>query len=143
MQRLGALVMPVLRKLQIVRRDAEVLQDAMLQFVFEHPAVTANDELTSGEVEHDASPRPFLVFCFQYNGGQSVGRASGSPTFPEVVVVVRAGEEVAVYLSVGHRAAVCNQEDASGTVLYEPVGSDIAFPLTISGVVDRRFRHCL
>jgi hypothetical protein len=93
--------MPIRRKRHLVRRDAEVLQDSMLKFVFEYLAVTVNDELTSNEVEHYASPRPFLVFGFKYNGGESVRSTSCFPTFPGVVVAVRAGEEVAVFLSVG------------------------------------------
>ena len=62
--------MPVLRKLHLVRRDAEVLQDAMLKFVFEYLAVAVNDELASDQVEHDASSRPFLVFGFTYDGAR-------------------------------------------------------------------------
>jgi hypothetical protein len=93
--------MPILRKLHLVRGYAEVLQDATLKVVFEYLAVAVNDELASDEVEHDASPRPFLVFGFTYDGSESVRRVPCSPTFPEVVVAVRAGEKVAVFLSVG------------------------------------------
>ena len=73
----------------------------MLKFVFEYLAVAVNDELASNEVKHDTSPWPFLVLGFTYDGGESVWRASSSPTFPEIVVAVRAGEEVAVFLRVG------------------------------------------
>jgi hypothetical protein len=92
--------MPILRKLHLIRRDAEVLQDATLKFVFEYLAVAVNDELASDEVEHGASPRPFLV-GFTYDDGESVRRVFCSPTFPKVVVAVRAGEKVTVFLSVG------------------------------------------
>jgi hypothetical protein len=93
--------MSILRKLHVVRGDAEVLQDATLEFVSEYLAVAVNDELASDEVEHDASPGPFLVLGFTYDGGESIRRTPCSPTFPEVVVAVRAGEKVAVFLSVG------------------------------------------
>jgi hypothetical protein len=127
MQRPGALIMPVLRKLHLVHRDAEVLQDAMLKFVFEYLSVAVNDELASDEVEHDASPRPFLVFGFKHDGGESVRWASYSPTFPEFVVAVRAGEEVAIFLSSRQCATVCHEENFSGIVPYEPVRADKAF----------------
>jgi hypothetical protein len=92
--------MSVLRELHVVRRDAEVLQNAMLKLVFEYLLVAVNDELTSDEVEHNTSPRPLLVFGFPYDGGESVRRASCSPAFPEVVVAMWAGEAVPILFSV-------------------------------------------
>ena len=100
-QRPRALVMSVLREFHLPCRDAEILQDAMLKFVFEYLLVAINDELTLDEVENYTAPRPLLVFSFMYDGGESIRRASGSPTFPEIIVAIWAGEEVSVQLSVG------------------------------------------
>jgi hypothetical protein len=97
-----ALIMSVFRELDIaVSRDAEMLHDPSLKFVFEDLAVAVDNEPTLHEVDHDASTRPFLVFGFTYDGGESVRGASCSPTFPEVVVAAWAGEAVSISLSVG------------------------------------------
>jgi hypothetical protein len=94
--------MSVLRELDITSsRDAEMLHDPIRKFVFEYLAVAVDNEPTLDGVEHNASTGPFLVFGVTHDGGESVRGASCSPTFPEVVVAVWAGEEVSVFLSVG------------------------------------------
>jgi hypothetical protein len=93
--------MLVLRELHVVCRNAEMLQNAVLKFVFEYLGIAVDNEPIFDEIEHYASTGPFLVFGFTYDGGESVRGASCPPTLPEVVVAVWAGEEVSVFLSVG------------------------------------------
>jgi hypothetical protein len=93
--------MSVLGEFCAAGRYAKSHQDAILKFVFEHLVVAVNDELTTDEVEHDTSPRPFLIFGFMYDADQALRGTSNSPTFPELVVAVRACKEVSVFFGVG------------------------------------------
>jgi hypothetical protein len=93
--------MPVPQKLRLARRDAEILKDAMLELMFEYLVVAVNDELAFDGVEHDPSPRPFLIFGVANHGGDEVRRASCPPAFPYFVMAVWTRDEVSVFLGCG------------------------------------------
>jgi hypothetical protein len=94
--------MSVFRELDIAfSRDAEILRDQILKVVFEYLPVAVNNEATLDEVEYDTSPRPLLILGVAYDVGQAVRGGTYSPTFPEIVMAMGAGEAVTVRLSVG------------------------------------------
>jgi hypothetical protein len=133
----------VLSELNAVRRDAEILQEAGLKLILEYLPVAVHDELASDEVEHDPSPRPFLIFSFMDDAGHAVRRPPSSPTFPEVVVAVRAGEKIAVFFGVGESAAVSNQANRPRIVPHKPVRSDEGILWDISNPLRHRCHSSL
>jgi hypothetical protein len=106
------------RKDRLRLRDTEMLQNAILQCAFECLAIGTNSEMFADEVEHDASPRPRLIFCVPQN---AVLRAQ---ILPYVVMSMWAGEEASVSLRVGQGAAMRDQDSYPALVSHEPVRAD-------------------
>jgi hypothetical protein len=124
MQRPRALVMAIPHEHHAVHGDTEMLANA-LKFGFRDLPVGVNNELVLDSIEHDPSPWPLLVLRVTENADDVLRRAPGSPAFPHVVMAVWASEELPVFLGFGRRAAVRHQEDSSGIIPHEPVGTYI------------------
>jgi hypothetical protein len=101
-KRPGAPIVSVLREGDIAfSRDAEILRDQVLKFVFEYLPVAVNDEATLDEVEHRTSPRPLLILGAAYDVRQAVRGESDSPAFPEIIMAMGTCDAVTIFLSVG------------------------------------------
>jgi hypothetical protein len=140
MQRPRALVMAIPHEHHVVHGDTEMLDNA-LKFGFRDLPVGVDDELTLDSIEHDPSPWPFFVFGVTEDADDVLRRASGSPAFPDVVMAVWAREELPVFLGFGQRASVRHQEDSSGIIPHEPVGTYVVVLLRTTGFLFEHLCH--